>query len=285
MKRLFGAVFALALVAGLAPESADAARFGGGRSLGAQRAAPMQRQAAPPAAAPAAPAKQAAPATQPTGNRWLGPLAGLAAGLGLGWLFAQGGFGALASALLMALVAGLAITLLMRIFAKRREAPAGPLQYAGLGSETVAAPPSSQLPPADSATEPSVAVAAQIPPGFDVEGFLKHAKRNFVQLQEANDDADLAQLREVTTGEIFDALKGDIAERGARQQQTEIIMLNASLLEVATEGNMHWASVRFSGTLRESPRAAAETFEEVWNLQKPVSGETGWLLAGIQQPS
>ncbi|MBI2318458.1 MAG: Tim44 domain-containing protein [Betaproteobacteria bacterium] len=188
----------------------------------------------------------------------------------------------------MALVAGLVIMMLMRIFARRREAPAAPMHYAGLGSETVAAPPPSQLPFAEGGAQPGTSPAVEaprIPPGFDVEGFLKHAKRNFVQLQEANDRADLAQLREVTTEEMFEALKGDITERGARQQQTEIIMLNASLLEVATEGGAHWASVRFSGTLRESPRAAAEAFEEVWNLQKPVSGETGWLLAGIQQLS
>jgi predicted lipid-binding transport protein (Tim44 family) len=62
-------------------------------------------------------------------------------------------------------------------------------------------------------------------------------------------------------------------------------MLNASLLEVVTEGGAHWASVRFFGNLRESPQAAPEAFEEVWNLRKPVDGSTGWLLAGIQQIS
>jgi len=59
--------------------------------------------------------------------------------------------------------------------------------------------------------------------------------------------------------------------------------LEAQLLEVVTEGDQHWASVRFWGTVRESPEASPQTFAEVWNLVKPANGSTGWLLAGIQQ--
>jgi predicted lipid-binding transport protein (Tim44 family) len=59
--------------------------------------------------------------------------------------------------------------------------------------------------------------------------------------------------------------------------------LEAQLLEVVTEGDQHLASVRFSGTVRESPDAAPQSFAEVWNLVKPADGSTGWLLAGIQQ--
>ena len=279
MKRLTAVLFALTLLVGLAPTGADAARLGGGRSVGSQRAAPVQRQA-PPAAAPQQQPRPATPATQPAGNRWLGPLAGLAAGLGLGWLFSHGAFGGMMGTVAMVLLAMFAIMALMRVFGRKAENPAGPsLHYERVGNETDVAPPPSQRPdaPLDQRS------ALQVPAGFDVEAFLKQSKRNFVQMQEANDRADLSELKEVTTDEMFETLRGDISGRGARQQQTEIITLNASLLEVVTEGDTHWASVRFSGTLRESPRAPAEPFEEVWNLRKPVNGETGWLLAGIQQ--
>ena len=60
--------------------------------------------------------------------------------------------------------------------------------------------------------------------------------------------------------------------RGSAKQQTDVLALNADLLEVVTEGDKHWASVRFSGTVRESPGEAPQGFEEVWNLAKPVSG-------------
>ena len=73
-----------------------------------------------------------------------------------------------------------------------------------------------------------------------------------------------------------------VTARAGARQQTDVLALNADLLEVVTEGDKHWASIRFSGSLRESPGEAPQGFEEVWNLSKPVSGG-GWQLAGIQQ--
>jgi predicted lipid-binding transport protein (Tim44 family) len=43
------------------------------------------------------------------------------------------------------------------------------------------------------------------------------------------------------------------------------------------------ASVRFSGLIREEADAPAAPFNEVWVLAKPVTGERGWVIAGIQQ--
>jgi predicted lipid-binding transport protein (Tim44 family) len=278
MKGLLASLIALALGALTLADDAQAARLGGGRSLGAQRqiTAPP-RQATPPSQQP----QPSAP--QPAGpGRWLGPLAGLAAGLGLGWLFAQGGLGSTVGVLLMALLAGAVIMALMRLFAGNR-APGSRLQYSGFGDETVPAPPPSQL-PGDAGARPDFRsqFAPNIPPSFDVGGFLKEARRNFLRLQEANDRGDLVRLRQVTTQEMFDALRGEAQERPGRQQ-TDVVTLNASLLELVTESDLHWASVRFSGSMREEAKSAAEPFEEIWNLCKPVSGSSGWLLAGIQQ--
>jgi predicted lipid-binding transport protein (Tim44 family) len=105
---------------------------------------------------------------------------------------------------------------------------------------------------------------------------------NFARLQMANDRGNLEEIREFTTPEMFEALAADLRQR-AGGQQTDVSELDAQLLEVATEGGQHWASVRFSGLVREAPGAAAEPFQEVWNLTKPADGSTGWLLAGIQQ--
>jgi predicted lipid-binding transport protein (Tim44 family) len=80
---------------------------------------------------------------------------------------------------------------------------------------------------------------------------------------------------------MYDELRKELAERA--QQHTDVVSLDADLLELATERDRHWASVRFSGTVREAPSVAPEGFEEVWNLVKPTDGSSGWLLAGIQQ--
>jgi predicted lipid-binding transport protein (Tim44 family) len=300
MTRFFIAVCAFALGATLTIDSAEAARVGGGRSVGAQRAAPMQRQAQP--AAPAQAAKPAAPApaapAPATGNRWLGPIAGLAAGLGLGWLLGHGGFGGMGGmigSIMLMLVVGFAVMMLFRFFSRRNAEASPPVQYAGLGAgsgaelgnETVAAPPPSQMPTAAAGSQPDFRsqFQPQIPAGFDAEGFLKQAKLNFVRLQEANDRGNVDALREITTEDMFASLKVDLLERAGQSQQTDVVALTASLLEVVTEGNMHWASVRFAGSIRETPNTAPVDFEEVWNLQKPADGKTGWLLAGIQQPA
>ncbi len=278
MKKLTVSLFTLVFGASILADDVEAARLGGGRSIGAQRqVTATPKQATPPTQ------QQPATAPQPSGpGRWLAPLAGLAAGLGLGWLFAQGGVGAVASTLLMALLAGAIVFALTRVLSKQR---ASRPQYAGFGNETVAAPPPSQL-PGDAGVQPNYRsqFVSNIPAGFDVDGFVKEARRNFLRLQEANDRGDLPRLRQITTEDMFNALKGDVAEHSG-VQQTDVVTLNAALLELVTEGELYWASVRFSGSIRGEASAPAEPFEEIWHLRKPVNGSSGWLLAGIQQPA
>lgn len=293
MKSLFMALTAVVFSAGMVFE-AEAKRLGGGGNFGAQRSAtpapkqatpPSQQQTAPAATAPAAAAK---PAAAPAGNRWLGPLAGLAAGLGLGWLFAQGGFGGVIGTLLLALLAGVVIMMLLRVFARPRAqgaTAAGPtgMQYSSLEPHGTDAPRPAPLAFGGS-TPATSAPGVSVPADFDVESFLKHAKRNFLMLQKANDDADLGAIRDFTTDELHEQLLRSLNDRKGAQQ-TEVSGLEAELVEVTTEGAFHWAGVRFSGRISEQAGAAAESFQEIWNLRKPASGPGGWLLAGIQQVS
>lgn len=287
MKRLVLGFAAAVLCVAFAATEADAAKLGGARSLGTQR----NITSAPPASAPAkpaqaqqaaAPAAAAQPAAASGMSRWMPLLGGLALGGALGWLMGANGMGGLMVGLLLAgLLAFAAMFVIRMLMQKRGEAPQR-LQYASMGSETVAAPPPSQAAGFDAPVAASAA-AANIPAGFDVAGFLRGAKLNYMKLQIANDQGNLEELREFTTDELFEELKRDVTARAGARQQTDVLALNADLLEVVTEGDKHWASVRFSGTVRESPGEAPTGFEEVWNLAKPVSGTQGWQLAGIQQ--
>ena len=288
MKQLISISIAAFLALGLIAQDADAARLGGGRSVGTQRSSvtPSKTTQQTPPSQAAAPAAAPAPAAaaKPAGNRWLGPIAGLAAGLGLGWLLGQGGMGGLGgmlgSVLMMALL-GFAVFFVIRLLTQRKTE--GNLQYAGAGNEPVSA-----LPPAQgSGTGAAPAFRAQpqpnIPAGFDTEGFVRQAKLNFIKLQAVHDSGKLGELREFTTDAMFESIKQDLLQHGAVGQQTDVVTLDAELLEALTEGETHWASVRFSGMIRESANAQPEAFQEIWNLAKPVSGATGWVLAGIQQ--
>jgi predicted lipid-binding transport protein (Tim44 family) len=284
MKHLFSIAIAAVMSLGLMVQDAEAARLGGGRSVGAQRSsvAPTKSaQQTPPSQAPAA---APASAPKPAGNRWLGPVAGLAAGLGLGYLLGQGGMGglggALGSMLMMALV-GFAVFFVFRLLTRPKTAE-GNLQFAGAGNQPVSAVPPS-LTPASGAAGFGGPSRPNIPAGFDTEGFLRQAKLNFVKLQAVHDSGKLGELREFTTDAMFDSIKQDLLQHGAVGQQTDVVTLNAELLEAMTEGDTHWASVRFSGMIRETANGQPEAFEEIWNLAKPESGATGWVLAGIQQ--
>jgi predicted lipid-binding transport protein (Tim44 family) len=287
MKRLLSISVAAFLALGLTVQDAEAARLGGGRSFGAQRqsVAPSKsvQQTPPSQAASAAPAAGSNPAAapKPAGNRWLGPIAGLAAGLGLGWLIGQGGFGGMMGTLLIMALIGFAVVFVMRLLARPRTE--GNMQYAGMAGEPVSAPSASLTPGVGTGPAFGGQPQPNIPAGFDTEGFLRQAKLNFVKLQAVHDSGKLGELREFTTDAMFESIKQDLLEHGGIAQQTDVVTLNAELLEALTEGDTHWASVRFSGMIRESPEAQPDAFQEIWNLAKPVSGTTGWVLAGIQQ--
>ena len=285
MKKFLLAVFVSVMALGLSVGEAEAARMGGGRSVG------MQRQSIAPK--PAAPTQQAAPVapSAPTGTpapapkrNWMGPLAGLAAGLGIAALLSHFGLGeGMANILMMALLAMAAVFVIKLLF--RRNAPsvqpASSMQYAGSGNP-IASPPFQASPLAGS-TAPAAATAARIPEGFDSEAFLRVAKLNFVRLQAANDAKNLDDIREFVSPEMYAEIKLQMDERGNATQQTDVVTLNAELLEVITEAKQYIASVHFSGMIREAAGAAAAPFDEVWNLSKPTDGNKGWVIAGIQQ--
>jgi len=248
--------------------NAEAKRFGGGSSIGQQRAmAPQTQRAAAPAAAPAA-----------TGNKWLGPLAGLAIGAGLGAMFASG-MGGVIGSILMALVA---MALVMFLIARFRK-PQSAMQYAGSGAPY--SQPSAQQTYAGSGTNTATATAtaSNIPTDFPAEAFLRSAKTSFIRLQAANDRKDLDDIRAYTTPEMFAEISMQLRERDDTPQKTDVLGINAELLQVVNENNLAIASVRMSGQLREN-NGAPENFDEIWHVQKDLHDHQAvWLLSGIQQ--
>ncbi len=250
---------------------AEAKRLGGGMSFGKQRAVPTRQAERPTQATPA----PAAPAP----NRWLGPLAGLAIGAGLASLFAGGGFGAMGGMLGSILLAVLVASLLMMIISrfKKPQVAASPYANNRMAFET-AAPAAGYN--AGAAYAPA---ASNIPADFPVDSFLRNGKTSFIRLQAANDRKDLDDIREYTTPEMFAEIAMQIQERDNNPQKTDVVSINAELLEVANDGNFVIASVRFSGVLREN-NGVAENFDEIWHVQRDArDAKSVWLLAGVQQ--
>ena len=288
------------------PIVAEARRLGGGGAVGMQRSVP------PRAAPEALPARPATPTAQPAAvpptaaaaapkRSWLGPIAGLAAGLGIAALMSHFGMGAeMGNILMMALlafVAFIAIRFVMARFAKPNglqpiAAPGG-MQFAGAGAPAplggatsgsgwgqVAAPGATTT---VTALPLAAATASHLPAGFDAPAFERIAKMIFIRMQAANDSADLNDLRTFTTPEMFASVKLDLQERGSATQRTDVVKVDAEVLDVTTEAERQIVSVRFHGLIREEENGVAAPFDEAWHLVKPADGSREWAIAGIQQ--
>lgn len=301
---LMVAVSALSVVV----SEAQAKRLGGGSSFGKQSSQNVSRQSATPTQSQAAPAtaKPAAPAAAPAkpSSPWKGILGGALLGLGLGALLSHLGIGgALAGMISTILMVGLlaaAAYFIYRMLTRKQNGaqaksafqPAAAGASSGSGSGFSTPDIGSRIEPA-ALQAPAVTASAEdagdapwgVPADFDTAGFLRHTKTYFIRLQAAWDRADVNDLREFTSPEMFAEMKQQLLERGASPNHTDVVSLDAQLLGIETIGDEYLASVRFTGMIREADNAPAEAFTEVWNLAKPVSGTGGWVLAGIQQVS
>jgi len=314
MKNLFfAAAVVVASALAVAPSVSDAKRFGGGSSSGMQRSMPNSAPAKPAAPQQAAPATAPGGATAPAaaGRSWMGPIAGLAAGLGIAALMSHLGMGeAFGNFLMMALlavVAVVAIRFLMRRFGSNAM-PAGGAQREQLATAgvppmaptwdkpaatstmarssladgaAVSADGSTRLAPMPGSTVASV-VPARLPADFDAEGFSRLAKMIFIRMQAANDTGDLNDLRSFTTPEMFAMAKVELQERAGKTQTTDVVHVDADVLDLAKEGERHTVSVRFHGQIREDIGAPVENFDEIWHLTR-FGDSPAWSIAGIQQ--
>jgi len=304
VKKFFLALMVAVSALSVVVSDVEAKRLGGGGSFGKQssgvsRQAPTQssqnqlsnaNQAKPAAPAPApqtVPPKPASP--------WKGILGGALLGLGLGALMSHlglgGALGSMIGALLMiALLAGAAVFIVRLLRSKNGGNGSQPAYAGGYSSGSTPEIGSRIEPSAQPAAFQSVPVSTAtnnklegVPADFDVPNFLRNAKTYFIRLQAAWDKADINDIREFTTPEMFAELKMQLQERGASPNNTDVASLDAELMGVETIGNDYLASVKFSGMIKDAANAPAEPFTEIWNLSKPISGQSGWVLAGIQQ--
>jgi predicted lipid-binding transport protein (Tim44 family) len=295
---------------GFTAADVEAKRLGGGMSQGVKRPPPAQRQAPdnPPqqatpqqqAAAPAT-AGAAAAAAAPAKRSWLGPIAGLAAGLGIAALMSHLGFGEtfanILTLMLVALLAVWAVRFLLRRFGPRASQAQG-MQYAGagVGNGPAAAPRAAADGAMFRSTSQSLGTDVQpravpaptqsqpaLPPGFDHAAFERAAKMIFVRMQAANDRGDVEDLREFSTPEMFAAFRVDLQDRGDRGQRTDVVQLDADVVDWAADAGRQIVSVRFHGLIREEDDGGAAPFDEVWHLVRPEDGSRSWAIAGIQQ--
>jgi predicted lipid-binding transport protein (Tim44 family) len=267
-------------------QTAEAKRFGGGRSFGGRSSYSNNYSRSTPSKSTQAGRTGQTPRRSPMGGMFGGVLGGMLMGGLLGSMLGGGHF--MGPNFLDILLIGGGIFLLMRFLRRRREAAAtqGGLSADGTPytmhrSDHRAAWDNLQT---GSGTATGASQAPTVPPGFDQDDFMKGAKAVYQRLQNSWDKRDLNDIRTFTSPEVYSFIEEQY-KNDPTPSTTEILLINGELLEVKTTGNQTVATVYFDVLMREdSSSQDTEQVREVWHFSKyeNKSGDN-WVLEGIQQ--
>ncbi|RUR52664.1 Tim44 domain-containing protein [Vreelandella populi] len=269
LRQLFIMLLVSTLGFGLAIESADARRMGGGSNMGS-----VSRSADRPAATQQAQNTQQAPAGAAASRGGMGGMMGgmLAGGL-LAALFFGGAFDGL-RLMDFIMIIGVAALAFIALRAMRAQRPATASQ--GHAQQRTPAQP------INTATS-SGAASSQFgtaPEWFDKERFLSGAKEHFMTLQRAWDNNDFTLIQEYVTPELYNLLREERAQQPANNR-TEVVRLFAELGDITELDDRAEATVIFHGILEENDQQT--DFNETWHLTRTMQNDAPWYLQGIEQ--
>ncbi len=308
------AVFVFTLFFGLfsVSQAVEAKRFGGGKSFGFQKkVAPKNHNQAKQSKAPEQGQKPLAGQAKPASgaSKWLGPLAGLAAGGLLAAMIFGDGFEGIQimDILLFALIA----FILFKLFAGRAR-QTGAHQNANASHQAYEPSPqqADHVEPVQQrqSTQPSYDPTAQsgsifgadlkegigqglsedaqffkeVPDWFDSEQFVEGAKQHFINLQKAWDNVNLAEIESYCTPELYQAIERELVGVQPGDNETRVDSLDAEIAAMAVDGEFFIVSIRFSGFIEEDAHGA-HAFNEVWHIRRLANDQGNWMVAGIQQ--
>ena len=295
-------LIALSLSIGIMSD-ANAKRFGGGGSFGGRSSysAPYQRSAIPPSRSPSQQQATAQNQTARQGMTNRGGLMGMLGGLALGGLLGSMFFGGAFENFnfMDILIFGGVAFLLYKLFAARARStqpnaynrttndlggsPVNQTETAGFNTDVLFKKDHQFTTGSSTQESTSLNNTIVIPEGFDQSAFLSGAKIAFTMLQKAWDDRDLSEIRGLSTDKVFAEIQEQI-KASTTENHTDILKLNAELLEIREVGTELEATVLFDVIIREDINTQTEQVKEIWHFVKPKNSiQPKWLLDGIQQ--
>ncbi|WP_150630600.1 Tim44 domain-containing protein, partial [Pseudomonas fluorescens] len=217
-------------------------------------------------------------------SRWLGPLAGIAAGGLLASMFMGGGFQGMQifDILIMAVIAFLVFRFIAARRRKQQEhlAPAG----APMQREVFEQKPSAMGSIFGGSAAPAAArPVINAPAWFNEKNFIEAARSHFQSLQQHWDANEMDKIAEFVTPQLLEFLKRERADLGEGFQSTYIDDLNVQLDGVDDRADKTIATLTFSGVSKTSRFDQGEVFSESWNMERPQGENQPWLVAGIRQ--
>lgn len=263
MRSILSGLLIILLSFGLVINEAAAKRFGGGRSFGMQRSQ-SSLFSSNKTQNTASIAKKANP------NRWGGILGGLLVGGLLASLFMGNG---LVNGLMTWLLLGVVLFFVINFFRRKMQ----PAAQSAHNNAFKANPFQNNN---QSYTASQSFAGSKSGEQTDDE-FLREAKVLFIRLQAAYDQKNIDDINDFTQPEVFAEIKMQLAELGTTPNKTEIINLNAELLDLSPQAGSTVASVRFTGSIKENDEPVSQ-LDEIWHFRK-FNNDKQWLVGGIQQ--
>ncbi|MGF6692332.1 putative lipid-binding transport protein (Tim44 family) [Metapseudomonas resinovorans] len=285
MRRFLSIALALCVSLTLSLDVNAAKRMGGGKSFGSapthqtRQAAPAQQT--PNAAAPAAAGKAAAASGA---SRWLGPLAGIAAGGLLASMFMGDGFDGMQ--IFDFLIIGLIAFLIFRFLAARKRAQQqGQPAMAGHAPFQREMPQMPQQQPASifGSAAPVAQPAFNAPSWFNEQRFVEAGREHFMALQQHWDAAEIDKIAEFVTPQMLSFLKEERASLGDAYQSTYVENLQVQLDGIDELADKTVATLTFNGVSKSSRFDQGEVFSESWRMERVNGDNQPWLVAGIRQ--
>lgn len=280
---------------------ANARRFGGGKSFGASRSSYSNSYSRQANNTPYNYNRNASssPLSKSNISRWLAPLAGFALGGLIASLFMGHGLGSGILSWLMVLCVAYLVWRLIAMFMQNKQqnyqqSRMSPIYNRNEQNQNNPFNFSHAAREHAQHTAPFAGLAKQVESNsgihqlhaahddFDQEDFLRKAKSQFIRLQAAYDQKNIADLHEFTAPDVFAEIQLQLHERGENTNHTEVVSLNAELLGTEFEVADRVASVRFSGVIKEDLNKPAEAFQEIWHFKK-LADQSTWKVIGIQQ--
>lgn len=267
--RNFLSCLLIALVSfGFIVNDASAKRFGGGRSFGVQRSQSSLFSSSKPQ-------NTAAMGQNTQRSKWGGVLGGMLVGGLLASLFMGNG---LANGLITWLILGSVLFLIIGFLRKRMQPGFQSAQHQAFRQNSFNPFTQSN---ANYNSSGSSSSSSQQPADFVSESFLRNAKVNFIRLQTAYDQKNLQDIQAFTAPEVFAEIKMQLDERGNEPNKTEVIQLEAELLDISKQALSTIASVRFTGSIKENDEAITP-LDEIWHFYQFTQSKE-WVVGGIQQ--
>lgn len=262
MRTFFSFLLITLFTFGLVVNEASAKRFGGGRSFGVQRSQSSLFSGNKGQ-------NTAAMGQKSNTGRWGGVLGGMLIGGLLASLFMGNG---LFNGLMTWLILGTALFFIIGFFRKKMQ-PAMNSTQSNAFRQNI-------FDNVNQSFNSSNTSGSAQNTHFNAEQFLRNAKVTFIRLQTAYDQKNLQDLNTFTSPEVFAEIKMQLDERGDALNQTEVVDLNAELLDVSKQALSTIASVRFTGTIKEND--ATSPLDEIWHFRQ-FENNGDWIVGGIQQ--